>query len=125
MVDSSTEPADNSHSGERAEPRDTAHALRRALHEVECLVGEGAERAQQAERVLVPAWRRATEGETRWPVSLVVVIAIALQLVLPGHLALHPSWLLPGVEAVLLTGLIAANPRRIDRHSNTIVRASA
>src|SRR5258708_37760485 len=75
----------------------------RALHEIE--------------HVVVPAWRRVTEGEPRWPVSLAVVAAIAMQLALPQRLALLPRWMLPGLALALLVGLITANPRRIDRES--------
>jgi hypothetical protein len=66
----------------------------------------------------LPAWRRVTEGEPRWQVSLAVAAAIALQLPVPGRLVLlHPSWVLPVLEALLAAGLIIANPRRINRES--------
>ena len=65
----------------------------------------------------VPAWRRVTEGEPRWAVSVAIAVAIILQPV-SGRLALvHPSWLLPTLEALLGVGLIIANPRRINRQS--------
>ena len=63
----------------------------------------------------LPAWRRRTEGERRWPASLAVTIAAALQLALPARLAMPPRYLLPGLEMLLLIGLTAANPGRIDR----------
>ena len=63
----------------------------------------------------LPAWRRRTTGERRWPASLAVVAAAALQLSLPKRLALPPRFLLPALELVLLLGLTAANPGRIDR----------
>lgn len=63
----------------------------------------------------VVAWRRQTAGERRWPVSLAVVAAIALQLALPARLGLRPGWLLPGAEALVLAGLTVANPDRLDR----------
>ena len=66
----------------------------------------------------VPAWRRVTQGEPRWQVSLAVAAAIALQLPVPGRLVLlHPSWVLPVLDALLAVGLIIANPRRINRES--------
>jgi uncharacterized membrane protein len=71
-----------------------------------------------------PAWRRATEGEHRLPVALVVAVAIALQLVLPERLVIHPAWLLPGLEGALMVGLVAANPRRINRTSMSLRAAS-
>jgi hypothetical protein len=41
--------------------------------------------------------------------------AAALQLALPSRLAMPPRYLLPGLEVLLLIGLTAANPGRIDR----------
>jgi hypothetical protein len=71
-----------------------------------------------------PRWQRPTPGEGRIPVGLAVAVAITLQFVLPRHLAFRPTWLLPGLEAVLLVGLVAANPRRIDRSSRVLRTAS-
>ena len=73
----------------------------------------------------VPAWRRVTEGEARWQVSLAVAAAIALQLPVSGRLALvRPTWLLPILEGLLALGLIIANPRRINRQSMILRYAS-
>ena len=64
-----------------------------------------------------PAWRRATPGEPRWHVALVVLAAIGLQLVLPEQLGLHPKFLLPLLESALLVALVIANPGRLEsRH---------
>ncbi len=71
-----------------------------------------------------PAWHRATEGEHRLPVALAVGLAIALQLVLPSKLVIHPQWMLPALEGALLVGLIVVNPGRISRTSSTIRAAS-
>jgi uncharacterized membrane protein len=74
---------------------------------------------------LMPAWKRPTQGEARWQVSLAVAVAIALQFPLPGRLILvHPIWLLPVLEIVLGLGLVMANPHRINRTSTTIRAAS-
>jgi uncharacterized membrane protein len=69
---------------------------------------------------LAPAWRRATEGEPRWQVSVAVAAAIALQFAVPRRLTVHPTWLLPALQALLLVGLVAANPTRIDRSSRAL-----
>lgn len=69
---------------------------------------------QSGERNVVPAWRRATQGEPRWAVTAVILVAIALQLMLPHRLVLQPYWALPVLEVVLLAGLIAGNPRRVE-----------
>jgi len=63
----------------------------------------------------MPAWRRRTQGERRWPAGLAVTTAAVLQLSLPGRLAMPPRFLLPGLEMLLLLGLTAADPGRIDR----------
>ncbi|HEV7211346.1 MAG TPA: hypothetical protein VGN47_06495 [Blastococcus sp.] len=63
------------------------------------------------------AWRRSTPGEHRWPSIVAITSAIALQVVLPDRLVLHPRWLLPGVEIALGVALIVANPvRMVNRH---------
>ena len=63
----------------------------------------------------LPAWQRRTEGERRWPAGLAIITAAALQLALPARLAMPPRYLLPALEMLLLLGLTAANPGRIDR----------
>ena len=73
------------------------------------------EEPEKADRHLVPAWRRRTQGERRWPAGLAVTATAALQLALPTRLAMPPRFLLPGLEMLLLIGLTAANPGRIDR----------
>ena len=69
-------------------------------------------------RAVVPAWRRATRGESRWHVAVAAAVAIALQMPLPGRLVLlRPTWLLPVLEVAMLVVLTALNPRRVDRES--------
>ena len=51
-------------------------------------------------------------------------VAIALELVLPNRLVIGPYWLFPSLEGLLLVGLIAANPRRINRTSTLLRTAS-
>lgn len=76
----------------------------------------GAPEPEDPAPALVPAWRRRTEGEPRWAVSVAVVAAIALQATLPASLAMPPRWALPAVGVVLLVGLLVANPRVRDPH---------
>ena len=69
----------------------------------------------------VPAWLRPTEGEVRWPAAIAVAAAAALQYPLPGRLVLvHPTWLLPTLQILLLAALIAVNPVRINTESRAI-----
>jgi hypothetical protein len=107
------------------EPKDAnlLEALHHQLHRLEQMMDPPAA-ARSIEKHLVPAWRRATEGEHRLPVALAVGVAIALQLVLPGRLVIGPAWVLPTLEGLLMIGLIAANPRRINRTSRTLRAAS-
>ncbi|MEU8973263.1 hypothetical protein AB0D11_29070 [Streptomyces monashensis] len=70
---------------------------------------------ESGERELVPAWQRVTRGEPRWTVTVVILTAVGLQLTLPHRLILlHPAWAMPVLELVLLAGLVAANPRRVE-----------
>src|SRR5260370_21050538 len=76
------------------------------------------------EDVHLPAWLRCTEGEQRLPVTLTVILAVILQVELPRRFALQPRYLLPGLEVVLAGGLMAANPRRVNRKSTALRSAS-
>jgi uncharacterized membrane protein len=67
--------------------------------------------------VIVPAWRRLTDGESTWPVRFAVIAATALQVALPNRYEIPPPWLLPTLGALLGIGLSVAHPRRITRHS--------
>jgi len=96
-------------------------ALRARLHRAEHLVDS---EVHAIEDIVVPAWRRVTQGEPRWPVSLGILGAIAMQISLPDHLAPHPRWMLPALEFLLLVGLVGASPRRIDRRSGPLRAAS-
>ncbi len=53
--------------------------------------------------------------------SAAVLVAIALQLVIPSHLAFQPEWLLPGLEGAILVTLVIVDPGRLVRRS-TVVR---
>jgi hypothetical protein len=100
-------------------------SIHEQLRRIEELVAPDLERAGSSiEARVVPAWRRSTEGEHRLPVAIAVVVAIVLQLVLPIGLVIGPSWLFPALEGLLLIGLIAANPRRINRTS-TLLRTGS
>jgi len=69
----------------------------------------------------VPAWRRPTRGEVRWPAALAVAAAVALQVPLPGReVLIHPVWLLPMLEGLLLLALVIANPHRINTESRLL-----
>jgi hypothetical protein len=95
-----------------------ADRLRAELRRVERLLDPGIDLIEQAgERYVLPAWQRVTKGEPRWPVSMAIVASIVLQLALPEKVAFRPRWLLPSLQGLMLIGIIAANPLRIDRET--------
>ena len=67
-----------------------------------------------------PALQHLTSGESRWPVSIAILVMIVLQVLLPGELTFSGHWVLPAIELILLCVLVAANPRRITRRSPTL-----
>ena len=68
------------------------------------------------------AWGVQSTGESRWPPLLAVVVAIALQIVLPNTLikGLGPRGLVPALEVVLLLALVITNPHRVDREESNL-----
>src|SRR3954469_23996218 len=70
--------------------------------------------AAQRYAARVPAVRDAYPpppvNEPYWPAPLTVVLAIGLQLLLPGVVTAGPKWLVPGVEGALLIGVTLATP---------------
>jgi uncharacterized membrane protein len=68
----------------------------------------------------VPAWRRRTDPEQRWPSGIAIICMIALQVALPDRLTIGPRWLPPAIEGVLIVVLIAANPGRLTRRSKVL-----
>jgi hypothetical protein len=71
----------------------------------------------------VPAWRRHTEGETRWAVIAAVVVAVGLQVALPDRFA-PGHRLVPVLELLLAIGLIATHPHRTGRAQGWLRPAS-
>ena len=52
------------------------------------------------------------QGESRWPATLAVIVALALYLSLPSKLVVGPRWVLPALEAALLVPLVIGAPWR-------------
>jgi hypothetical protein len=73
------------------------------------------------QRPRLPAWRRKTQGELRWPVAITTALAIGLQVAVPDKLVLvKPTWILPVAQGALLLILVMANPHRINRQSTAM-----
>jgi uncharacterized membrane protein len=98
--------------------------LHERLERMERMLADVQSPAATAEGAGTPAWRRATQGEQRWSVTTVIVVALAVQWMLPVRLSFRPHWLLPLLEAVLLVGLVAANPVRVEPRSRMLRWAS-
>ncbi|MFF1422979.1 hypothetical protein [Streptomyces sp. NPDC058280] len=98
-------------------PHEPDDAVPARLARIEALLTHARSGMGEADRQLLPAWRRVTRGELRWSSAVAVLAAIALQWALPERLSLRPEWLLPALETALLIALVAANPHRIDRAS--------
>ena len=56
--------------------------------------------------------RPASSAEPFWPAQLAAAAALALYVTLPHALIMGPRWLVPGVEGVLLLGLMITTPTR-------------
>ena len=59
-------------------------------------------------------------GESRLPAAAAVAVALAAQLLLSPDLLPGPPALLPGVEALLLVGLVVADPNRLTPESRDL-----
>lgn len=55
-------------------------------------------------------------GEWHWPPQLTMIVAIALQLLLPDRLSVGDQirWILPALEGVMLVALLIASPQRLE-----------
>jgi uncharacterized membrane protein len=62
-----------------------------------------------------PAYPPPGLVESVWPAQLSVLVAIGLQLTLPGRLTAGPNWLLPALEGALVIGLAMATPRELEQ----------
>jgi hypothetical protein len=76
-------------------------------------------RGEYASRV-VSKWFRTLRGhheelgvvEPFWEAQLAVLVAIGLYVALPSRLTVGPRWIVPGLEGLLLLGLVISTPYR-------------
>jgi uncharacterized membrane protein len=60
---------------------------------------------------------RVEHGDPYWPAQAAVAVTIVIAFVQPERVTPGPSWVLPGIEAMLLVVLAAVTPRRATSHS--------
>jgi uncharacterized membrane protein len=53
-------------------------------------------------------------SEPFWPAQATILVAIALQLLLPDRLTIGPRWLVPSVEGLLLVGMFLVTPNQLE-----------
>ena len=70
-----------------------------------------------AEAKTADAQEHRVVGEARWPMAVAVFAIIALTILLPNSLIVHPRWGVPLAEALLLVAVIIGDPGKIDRRS--------
>jgi uncharacterized membrane protein len=70
----------------------------------------------ESAKIASPHWHRPHRGEHRWPVSIVVLLVIALQYLLPRAFSLALQSPICYLEAALLVSIFLVNPRRISEH---------
>ncbi len=63
----------------------------------------------------VPVWLRPGNPESRWPVLIALVTAMAMQLAVHRQYTVVPRWPLIAMEALLLMVLVMINPNRLTR----------
>ncbi|HET7048916.1 MAG TPA: hypothetical protein VFI54_11680 [Solirubrobacteraceae bacterium] len=56
--------------------------------------------------------RLVSDEEPFWPAQLAAAAALGLYVTLPHRLIMGPRWLVPGVEGLLLLGLVITTPTR-------------
>ena len=64
--------------------------------------------------------RHGGRGESRWPAAAAVLAAVLVQVLLTDRLVPGPPLLLPGLELLLVVGLLAGDPTRLTRESKDL-----
>ena len=84
----------------------------RRLGSLEGRVAHGGEEALHAKQAVGRLGGHNRAEEPFWPAQIAAAAALVLYLTLPSKLVIGPQWLVPGVEGVLLAGLVVTTPTR-------------
>jgi uncharacterized membrane protein len=71
------------------------------------------------DEVVVPAWRRVTDGESVIPVMIAIGVTIALEATLAARVA-SPRWPFVALSSVLLVALAVTSPLRLNQRSRPL-----
>lgn len=104
---STPQPDDDSAAGSTQATEQVHHRLARIEALLERQASAVGHRAHH-----VPAWRRVTEVESRWPATIAVAVMVGLQLALPSRFSLASRVVVIVLELVLLAVLIAFAPAK-------------
>ena len=69
---------------------------------------------------MTPETTGIPRAESRWPAAAAVLAAVVVQVFFTDRLVPGPTLLLPGLEALLLVGLLIADPSRLTRESKDL-----
>ncbi|HVU75141.1 MAG TPA: hypothetical protein VHE83_19405 [Mycobacteriales bacterium] len=90
---------------------------RRGPKVVEATIGAAVGTAERSATKLI----EHVTGESRFPVTIAVLVAMACQLILPKQIVLvRERWLLPSLQGAVLVALIIGNPLRLTRESKLL-----
>ena len=66
---------------------------------------------------LIPAWRRRTDGEQRWPAAFAIAAMIGSAVGCCRTAVARAALAVPGVEVLIIGVIVAANPGRVRKSS--------
>lgn len=67
-----------------------------------------------------PAWLRKTEGESGLWVAAALIVATGAQFLLPSRFVLHPAYVVPATELVLIVILAMTAPARLSKRNRRL-----
>ena len=67
-----------------------------------------------------PSIDAVSSGESRWPATVAVAVAMGLHLALPERIVPGPRFIVPAIEAALVVPLMIGNPSRLTRESRDL-----